>query len=101
VSTVTETHVAGLDLEVQGRYLIQRCAWCGGVLLAYDYLRTATPGEWEKPGTWPHGALIRCTYDGTITSRNDVALSRTMQTIVDSDRLPDDACALTMPLETQ
>jgi len=30
------THIAGLNITVQDRYLRQRCAWCGVVLLDYD-----------------------------------------------------------------
>lgn len=36
------THIAGLDVQV-GRYLRQRCAWCGAMLSDYDLARVAVP----------------------------------------------------------
>lgn len=96
----TETHVAGADLEIQGRYLIQRCAWCGAVMLAYDYERISMPGEWKKPGTFTVGGLVRFTYDGPVARWGEAVLSRTMmEALVDAERLPEDACALNIPFE--
>jgi hypothetical protein len=95
----TETHVAGADLEIQGRYLIQRCAWCGCVLLSYDYERTATPGEWRKPGTFTVGGLVRFSYDGPVARWGEATLSRTTAVVLDDETLPDDACALNLPFE--
>lgn len=78
------THIAGLDCVVEDRYIRQRCAWCGAVLLEYDLARTAmieTPGEpMGKPAMWPVGRLVR--VDGH------------MSFSLDDERLPDDACAL-------
>lgn len=96
----TETHVAGLDLEIQGRYLIQRCAWCGAVLLAYDYERVAVEGDtWQKPATYPAGHLVRFTYDGPVATWGEVTLSRTISETLDDETLPDDSCALLLPLD--
>lgn len=96
----TETHVAGLQLEVSDRYLIQRCAWCGAVLLSYDYTRVAVAGaEWKKPGAFEVGKLIRFSYDGPIARWGEVSLSRTTMVTLDDEKLPDDACALALPLE--
>jgi hypothetical protein len=99
VSVVTETHVAGCDLEVQGRYLIQRCSWCGAVLLSYDYARIASPTAIEsRPSTFRVGGLVRFTYDG-VAAFQGVALDRTMMEALDEEMLPDDSCALLLPLE--
>ena len=98
----TETHVAGLDLEIQGRYLIQRCAWCGAVLLSYDYTRMSVAGDtWEKPGAFTAGQLIRFSYDGTVARWGKVGLTRTVAIALDDETLPDDACALNLPLDEQ
>lgn len=96
----TETHVAGIDFEVNDRFLIQRCAWCGAVLLAYDYANMATPGEWRKPSTFPPAALVRFSYDGTVAFQGDVALSRTSMEVIESDPdglLPSDCCVVGVP----
>lgn len=74
-------HVAGLDVEMMGRYLRQRCSWCGALLIDEDYTRLAMPGEWRKPGTFPVGRLVR------VTEGNPRAM-----TVLDDERLPDDAC---------
>lgn len=95
----TETHVAGLDLEISGRYLVQRCAWCGAVLLSYDYERVAMVGEWQKPATFEIGKLVRFSYDGTVARWGEVGLSRTVKQVLGDERLPDDACCLALPLE--
>jgi hypothetical protein len=78
------THIAGPDITIDGeygRYLRQRCAWCGDVLLEYDLARVAVPvGQPGPPATWPLGSLV--SIDGPLS------------TVVEPvDRLPDDACA--------
>lgn len=95
----SEVHVAGLDLEISERFLIQRCAWCGAVLLAYDYERISMPGEWQKPATFTAGGLVRFTYDGVVARWGEVGLSRTMMVPIDDERLPDDACAIVLGLD--
>jgi hypothetical protein len=96
----SETHIAGLALEISERYLIQRCAWCGTVLLAYDYARTAVAGdEWSRPGEWTAGGLVRYQYDGDVARWGEIALSRTIGVALDDEKLPDDACALNLPLD--
>lgn len=77
------THLAGVDVEVEGRYLRQRCSWCGVVLVDYDYTLTATPGEWTKPATFPIGKLVR------VEGENPRVYA-----VLDLERLPDDACML-------
>lgn len=74
------THIAGLNITIDDRYLRQRCAWCGVVLLDYDLTRIAVPvGQEGPPATWPIGALI--------------AVKGGVSWIAEGDKLPDDACA--------
>ncbi len=82
------THIAGPDITIDGRYLRQRCAWCGDVLLEYDLERVAVPvGQTGPPVTWPLGSLV--SIDGPA-----------MVAMGNVNRLPDDACSrnpLTLP----
>jgi len=91
----TETHIAGLQLNIGERYLVQRCAWCGAVLLHYDATRIAVAGEWQPPSLFPVGQLVRCTYDG-VARWGEIALSRTMMVVLDDEKMPDDACPLNL-----
>jgi hypothetical protein len=58
-------HIAGVDLNVHGRYVRQRCSWCGALLLDYDLARISRvlePGEdpaapWQ-PATFAVGAQV-------------------------------------------
>lgn len=53
------THVAGPCLTLFGRYMRQRCSWCGAVLLEYDLSRVAVPvGQDPTPASWPVGEQI-------------------------------------------
>jgi hypothetical protein len=52
------THIAGLDVQV-GRFLRQRCAWCGAVLGDYDLACVAVlEGQNLRPAMWTVGALV-------------------------------------------
>lgn len=90
------THIAGLDVTVNGTHLRQRCAWCGTVLVDQDLTRVAvaagspaqeaqTPGDlpdWRYP-TWPVGEQV--TVDGGLTF------------VVKDEKLVDDSCARLPP----
>jgi len=80
------THIAGIDVEVQGRFLRQRCSWCGEILIDEDYAMTAMPGEWKKPGHFEVGRLVRVH-----------AGNPKHQEVLDEVTLPDDACAVVGP----
>jgi hypothetical protein len=96
----TETHIAGLQMDVRGRYLLQRCGWCGAVMAAYDRQRVAVLGEWSDPALFEVGRLIRFSYDGPVARFGGVTLARTSMVMLDeTDELPDDACALNVPFE--
>lgn len=57
-STGSITHIAGLDVQV-GRYLRQRCAWCGAVLSDYDLANVAVlEGHNPRPAMWGVGELV-------------------------------------------
>jgi hypothetical protein len=75
---LTETHIPGDAIVVSGRFMRQRCAWCGKTLLDYDLTRVATPvapGEQPQPGKHPTGELVR--FDGGVSYPIDTAdLSR-------------------------
>lgn len=74
------THIAANDITIGDRRMRQRCAWCGAVLLDYDFARTAVAGdEWTPPASWPVGRLVR--VDGGFSTVLD-----------ETDELPDDAC---------
>ena len=75
------THIAGLEIEVYGRYLRQRCAWCGEILVDYDYQLTMCPGEWEKPKAFPCNSLVH--VDG---------VNPRVYSVLEGERLPEDAC---------
>lgn len=78
------THIAGLEVTISDRFLRQRCAWCGAMLIDYDLTRIAVPiGQDPKPSTWPPGALVE--VDGPVAYT------------VDAGRLPDNACAAVHP----
>lgn len=108
----TETHIAGLDILWDGRYHVQRCAWCGATLQAYDYNQMMyapnEDGSPHTPAAWPVGALVRCSYDGVVAVWGTVALSRTIRTVIEPEpsdehpgdvRLPEDACVRHLPME--
>lgn len=88
-------------MDVRHRYLLQRCAWCGAVLRAYDRTRIAVAGdEYRDPGMFEVGRLIQFSYDGPVARWGEVTLSRTVMVMLDeTDTLPDDACALNIPVE--
>lgn len=60
-------HLVGTEITVEGRYLRQRCSWCGALLLDYDLASVARPLEegedpenpnpW-KPATWTVGGFV-------------------------------------------
>ena len=76
---MTETHIAGDSIAIEGRWLRQRCAWCGKTLLDYDLERVAVHGPDRTVAMWPAGAFIRT--DGAMSS------------VDESVDLPDDCCA--------
>ena len=60
-------HLAGPEVEAQGRYLRQRCSWCGALLLDYDLASVSrtldededpeNPRPW-RPGVWAVGSFV-------------------------------------------
>lgn len=75
-------HIVGTVVDV-GTRTRQCCAWCGTTLLDYDLTRIAVPAGQDAtaPAHFPPGALLE--VDGNCKA------------VLDGDRLPDNACALT------
>lgn len=74
-------HIVGTVIDV-GTRTRQCCAWCGTTLLDGDSAHgAAEAGQDPKPPHYPPGALIE--VDGNLS------------VVLNDDRLPDNACALT------
>jgi hypothetical protein len=83
----TVTHIAGACINMFGRYMRQRCDWCGYVLLEYDLERIEVPIEQPgPPGNWTPGTMVR--VDGSISAEIDNP--NVIEGVV---QLPADACA--------
>lgn len=79
------THIAGLPITVEERYVRQRCAWCTTLLVDVDATtlnyELSIPPEERRPGTWQAGRLV--TVDGPASFVLDEGAD-----------LPDDACTI-------
>lgn len=92
---MSTTHVAGIDVTKDNRWVRQRCAWCGEILVDQDATAIQKPIEDirgdETPaqfvGTWPPGSMVR--RDGPVTS------------VVEEDRYPEDSCLALDPEVTR
>ena len=78
------THIASQTITMEGRYMRQRCVWCGVLLTDYDMFMIAT-SDGKEPGSWTCGALVR--VDGNV------------RTVVPGEKIPDDCCYCVNPLE--
>ena len=80
----TVSHLMGTDVLVEGRYLRQRCSWCGLAVIDEDLELVMVP-EGQGPGVprWAPGTWVRID-DGCPT----------VYTLADADegKLPPDAC---------
>lgn len=90
-------HIAGDTLTIFGRFMRQRCSWCGIVLVEYDLEKVAVQVGDPPPGSFSTGALVL--VDGGMMAEVPLELevdSEGMQ----SGKLPNNACAhnpLTIP----
>jgi hypothetical protein len=86
-------HLAGPDITVDGRWLRQRCVWCGAILVDYDMARIAVqvePGEEPSPpATWEAGKFVE--------------VDPPMSSVLDweGDQLPPHSCMRIPPEETR
>lgn len=80
------THFASNTITVEGRFMRQRCVWCGVLLTDYDLSRIAS-SDGSEPGSWETGRLVR--VDGNHSS------------VVEGDKIPDDCCYVVNPLLAQ
>lgn len=79
------THVTGPSVTVNDRWLRQRCAWCGELLVSYDFELTAvTPITGERPGGFEERVFL--VVDGNLKYVLDP------DHLVDPHGYPDDAC---------
>lgn len=91
----TETHIAGLDITWDGRYMRQRCAWSGAILINYDLTLVMVPDSDSRlPSAWPAGALVR--RDGHMATVVPDEPSETG----DGLKAPDDCCMRLDPAAT-
>ena len=80
-------HIAGACVNLFGRYMRQRCEWCGIVLMEYDLQMVAVPVDQPgPPGNWEPGSLVR--IDGNMS----VAIDNPQMLAEDVMQLPPDAC---------
>jgi len=80
-------HIAGTVIVLFGRYMRQRCDWCGVILLEYDLARVAgLVGTDPTPAHWPPGSLVR--VDGNVSAAIDNPDVRDGEI-----QLPPDCCA--------
>lgn len=94
------SHISAQPLYWDGRYVRQRCAWCGAILIDMDLATIAVPipedgSDPEPPGTWPVNATIR--VDGMVTYVVPDETSEDGKGI----RPPDDACLRLDPTVTR
>lgn len=74
-------HIAGGQLSIGGRYLRQRCEWCGEKLIDYDLARIAVPiGQPWEPAMWTPGELVwvdgsgSCVYESVHMENGETRL---------------------------
>lgn len=51
------THIVGVEIVVEGRWLRQVCSWCGKILTDYDLANMASSDDKPIKG-WPVGVLV-------------------------------------------
>jgi hypothetical protein len=74
-------HIAGNEVLYSGKYLRQRCAWCGIVLIDVDVSQVMFVGDGDSAyPTWPIGKQVE--VNGNCTS------------VVEGLQLPDDSCVV-------
>lgn len=88
------THVTGPSVTVNDRWLRQRCAWCGELLVSYDFELTAVAtvmrgaeaitSTGERPGGFEERVFL--VVDGNLKYALDPDY------LVDPHGYPDDAC---------
>ncbi len=53
------THLTGPAITVEGRYMRQRCSWCGTAIIEEDLSLIAVPSEHPGPiPSWPAGSWV-------------------------------------------
>lgn len=73
-------HIAGQPVQLQNRYVRQRCSWCGALIEDLDLERIAVAGDDSSVPLWPIGELIEVT-EGVKVCLGDI------------DEMPSNCCA--------
>jgi hypothetical protein len=83
------THLAGPAITWDGRYVRQRCSWCGAILIDLDMERVMVPVADRDRGvaTWPFESFVR--VDGPMSSTVDAQPSAQDP---GATRVPPDCC---------
>ena len=102
MTPISITHVAGeaiTGMESDGARVVQRCAWCGALLINEPRGRLETDPpvvDGDPPPTyplWPAGDLVRITFQVEV-GRSIVVRREWLQ----PDGLPVDSCILRSPV---
>ena len=81
------SHLAGVDITAEGRFVRQRCSWCGEILVDVDLSLAAVPegqkgnpaatwkvGDWiEVEGVWPTVYRVADAEDGKFPANSCMA----------------------------
>lgn len=98
---MSETHIPGAAITLNGRYMRQRCEWCGKTLLDYDLSLVAVqvvPGEEPRgPGQYPVGELVRIDGNASYPVNPDELRRDDDGNVV----MPGDACTRLDPAVTK
>lgn len=79
-------HLTGPDVMVEGRFVRQRCAWCGVTILDYDLERTQSI-DGKPPSMFATGRFVEV-EDGVMS-------------LLEVDHIPDTSCMLLDPAVTR
>ncbi len=79
---MSATHIAGATIVIGGKYLVQRCSWCGIAIIEHDLEHTAVMGDGKEICRGWEG-FVRIEGDGP-TMYSGVE--------VEDGKLPDDFC---------
>lgn len=74
------THIAGPEIVVSGRWMRQRCSWCGAIICDYDLTMCAS-SDGSGPYGWPVHTLV------DVSGLNPVSFVRN-----DAEKLPPTFC---------
>lgn len=67
------THIVGPEIVISGRFMRQRCSWCGAILIDYDLSKMAVACEKGKEPEPIHGwgVGVLMSVDGNCSWREE------------------------------